>query len=238
MKIRGMRECKECETRWSYYETGSPACPACGSLHSVGLDQRRQHTAGSVELDLGEARAALGEEPLEAVARAASEAAAAFVRESGFIHAGELQPLDETFVAATELRHAGTELARSVRIDDPETSYFLALLDGADSGDRLSIDEVPDSMSAVRGLAATAAVGDYRRDVRRYLEERPDDDARRVLGLVEDHRTRIEALDGAVDPGTADALVEAARAVGTYLIEDRATLERARDRLEVLAPDS
>jgi len=235
MKIRGERECTDCGARWSYYETGSVTCPDCGSLHSVGVEDRKFHTASPVELDLTAARADLGSEPLGTVARRASETAAAFVREHGFVHAGELRPLDATFVAATELRHAGAELARSLRIDDAEEAYFLTLLDGAESGDRPAPDDVPESMTAVRGLAAAAAVADYRRDVRQYLADNPEPDARRVLGHIEDHRTRLEALDGAVTPETAEALLDATRAVGTYLIEEATTLERARERLAELA---
>ncbi|WP_136688054.1 DUF7117 family protein [Halorhabdus amylolytica] len=237
MKIRGERECKDCGARWSYYETESVVCPDCGSLHSVGVADRQLHTASPVELDLTAARADLGSEPLGIVARRASETAAAFVREHGFVHAGELQPLDAPFVAATELWHAGAELARSLRIDDVEEAYLLALLDGAESGQRPSPDDIPESMAAVRGLAAASSVADYHRDVRRYLADNPDADARRILGRIEDHRTRVEALDGAVPPEMADALVEGVQAVGTYLIEDSATLEAARERLDELDLD-
>ncbi len=52
MKIRGDRECKSCGTRWSYYETGNIDCPECGSVHSVGVDDRTEHTDSPVELDL------------------------------------------------------------------------------------------------------------------------------------------------------------------------------------------
>jgi DNA-directed RNA polymerase subunit RPC12/RpoP len=31
MKIRGERECTDCGTRWSYYDTASVECPQCGS---------------------------------------------------------------------------------------------------------------------------------------------------------------------------------------------------------------
>ncbi|WP_135661900.1 DUF7117 family protein [Halorhabdus rudnickae] len=238
MRIRGERECKDCGARWSYYETGSVTCPDCGSLRSVGVADRQLHTASPAELDLTDARADLDREPLGTVAGRAGETAATFVREHGFVHAGELQPLDATFVAATELRHAGAEIARMLRIDDAEEAYLLALLDGAESGKRPSPDDVPDSMVSVRGLAAASAVADYRRDVRRYLADDPDAAARKILGRIEDHRTRIEALDGAVAPETADALVEATRDVGTYLIEADATLAPARKRLEELDPSA
>ncbi len=55
------RECTECGTRWSYYETGSIGCPACGSLHSVGLDERTEHTDLRVEFDLTPVRADIDE---------------------------------------------------------------------------------------------------------------------------------------------------------------------------------
>ena len=80
MRIRGERECKDCGTRWSYYETGTPSCPDCGSLRSVGVGERTQHTAGTAALDLSPARNYLddGEGGLRAAAeRAAAEARAA-----------------------------------------------------------------------------------------------------------------------------------------------------------------
>lgn len=237
MKIRGERECKDCETRWSYYETGAVACPECGSLHSVGVGNRQLHTAGSETLGLSGVKSRLDDEPLDTVAREASETAAKFCRQYGFIDAGAVRRLDETFVAATELRFAGVELARSLRVTEPEEAYLLWLLEGAPDGERPPPNAVPDSMEQSRGLAAAATVRDYRRDVRQYLDEHPDDGARRVLGRVEDHRTRIEALDGRVSPDVADALVDATRAIGNYLIESDVTLQPARERLEALDPD-
>ncbi|QGN06681.1 TFIIB-type zinc ribbon-containing protein [Halorhabdus sp. CBA1104] len=237
MKIRGERECQRCGNRWSYYETGSVACPDCGSQRSVGLEERREHTAGAESLDLQPAREALESEPLTTVARVGAKAAAEFVRQYGFIHAGDLQALDSVFLAATELRHVGTELARSIRVDEQAEAYFLALLDGAKDGDRPSPAAVPDSLCSAHGLAATSAVDDYRRDVIRYLEEHPDEQARRVLGVIDDHRTRIEALDGNVSPGEAEALIDATRAVGTALRDEATSIDKARELLDELDPN-
>ncbi|MXR22522.1 endonuclease Q family protein, partial [Halobacterium bonnevillei] len=58
MDVRGERECKSCGTRWSYFETGSVACPECGSVRSVGVGERSQHTDGNATLDLSDAQRA------------------------------------------------------------------------------------------------------------------------------------------------------------------------------------
>lgn len=237
MKVRGHRECKECGERWSYYETGSVECPECGSLRSVGVDERQLHTASPVSLDLGPARRALGTEPTETVAREAAETAASFVRRDGFIDGGDLRPLTDEFVTATELRHVGGELARSLRITDSEEQYLLSLLASAETGDRPPRDDLPTSLEGVHGFALASAVGDYRRDLLRYLDEHPDAEARRTLGVLEDHRTRIEALDGNVDPETAEALVTAARAIGAVLRNNESSLDPARQALSKLDPD-
>jgi uncharacterized Zn finger protein (UPF0148 family) len=234
MKIRGERECKECGTRWSYYGTGTITCPNCGSVYSVGVDERTEHTASPVELDLGRVMAAVETDPLQSVAEQAADRAQEYVHTYGFIHAGDLQPLEAQYVTVQELRHVAGELARSIRISDDEQLYFLSLLQAADAGDRTPRSAVPESLAAARGLAAARAVDAYRRDLRRYLEAHPDDDARRTLGTIADHQKRIEALDGAVALEQADTLVEAARDLGAYLRGDESALAIAQDRLQRL----
>jgi uncharacterized Zn finger protein (UPF0148 family) len=95
MKIRGERECTECGTQWSYYETGSVGCPACGSLRSVGLDDRTEHTDLSVEFDLAPIRNEIDDVSTDVLADRAREHANEYVRRRGFINAGDLRELDD-----------------------------------------------------------------------------------------------------------------------------------------------
>lgn len=232
MKVRGERECKECGTRWSYYETGSVNCPACGSVHSVGVDERTRHTASPRSLDLTPART-LHEEgrPLRRVADRAADLCGEFTRAHGFIHAGDLRPLSETFLAAMELRHVADAVGRAMQLDDEEEYYFLALLGGADRGERPAPGEVPDSLRAARGLAYANAVRDYRGDVRQYLEDDPDPAVGSAVESLGAHVKRVRALDGDVPPAEAEQLVAAAQDVGAYLGGDEGALARAEDRL-------
>lgn len=237
MKIRGERECTECGTRWSYYETGSVGCPACGSLRSVGLDdERREHTDLEVEFDLTPVRADVDEATLADLAERATDRASAYVRRRGFVRGGELRDLDEDYLAAMELSHVGDAVARRMRVDDREELYFLSLLRDADRGGRPPADEVPDSLRAPRGVAYADAVDEYRRDVRTWAEDgdlTPDE--RSTLEILGDHVRRVRMLEGDVDPEAADRLVEAARDLGTGLRDgDEVAVERARERLERL----
>jgi uncharacterized Zn finger protein (UPF0148 family) len=240
MRIRGERECKECGTRWSYYETGSVNCPNCGSLQSVGTDERTQHTANATTLDLSAARNSLDagsddDADTRAAAEHAAEACQEFVRGYGFIDAGDLAPLNETYVAALELRYVAEELGRAMRTSDDEERYFLTLLAEADRGERPPPKDVPESLRAARGLASAAAVEEYGRDVSAYLDDHPDSEASTAFGTLAEHRKRIEALDGDVAPETADRLVRVAQELGTYLREnDENALVTARDRLSRL----
>lgn len=238
MRIRGQRECQNCGTRWAYYETGSVECPSCGSLRSVGVDEERTlHTASPASLDLTDARNRLESgESLQQVADAAAEACREYVLGFGFVDAGELQPLEETYLAAVELRHVAGRLGRTMTLDDDEEFYFLSLLGGADQGERPPVDEVPDSLRAARGLAYAEAVSAYRSDLRTYLDEHPDPMVTDVLGPLAGHLKRVEALDGEVPPSESELLVRIAQDVGTYLREDdESALLEARDRLDRLS---
>ena len=127
MKVRGTRECKNCGNQWSYYETGSVSCPECGSMQSVGLDETRlQQTDSPTALELVEIRDALNREPAREVATLAAEEGRRYVRKRGFISGGELLPLDDTYLAANELRHAGELFSRSMRMTDDEELYFYS----------------------------------------------------------------------------------------------------------------
>lgn len=233
MRIRGERECAECGHQWSYYETGSVTCPACGSLRSVGRDdERNHHTDGPAVLDLTAPRGLVEAEPIAAVAAAAVEAARDYRLERGFLHGGDLRPLDDEYVAAVELRHAGAAIKRHRDPTDGLKEYFYALLAGADVGERPPADRVPDEVRWVRGLTAATVLEDYRRDVGTWLDDHPTPAAREVYDALGQRGARVAALDGDVPASEADRLIAIARDLGAFLTaDDEAALARAEERL-------
>jgi uncharacterized Zn finger protein (UPF0148 family) len=233
MRIRGERECEACGSRWSYYETGSVTCPECGSIRSTGRGERAEHTDAPVTLDLSSVRADVDDAPLERVARRGADVAAEYLRRAGFVHAGELEPLDDRYLVAAELRRVAPVLSRSLRVGESEELYVLSLLRDADSGERPPPAAVPDSLRAERGLAVAATTEAYVSDLRRVVDE-PDPPVAAVLSALRARRKRIEALDGGVDPTEAERLVRILRALSAYLRQgDEAALARARERLSL-----
>ncbi|QDX41676.1 TFIIB-type zinc ribbon-containing protein [Salarchaeum sp. JOR-1] len=232
MEIRGKRECTECGTRWSYYETGSVTCPNCGSIRSVGTaDERTYHTDVASALDLDDARRQAADGTLAEAAEAAASAANEYVRERGFVSGGDLRDLDDAYLTARELGYVASELERALSVDDDEEYYFLALLRGADDGERPDERDVPGSLADVRGLAYATAVGEYRREIRSWLDTRDDEpeNARALLETLGDHVKRVQALDGDVSLDTSERVVAAARAVGDY-VRSGAEEDAARSR--------
>lgn len=219
---------------WSYYESGSVACPDCGGIHSVGVDDRTRHTATPVPFDLSPHRRRADADGVAAAVDDARSAALSYVRQRGYIDEGTLLDLDDTVLAAGELAHA---LERYARLDDPsdaEAYYLLSLLAGADRGDRPAPDEVPASMRAGRGVAYADAVRDYRREVTTWLDDadREVPTARRLLGRIDAHAKRLRAIEGDVPAETTETLVRAIREVATAVREDDdAALALATDRL-------
>jgi uncharacterized Zn finger protein (UPF0148 family) len=236
MKVRGERECKSCGTRWSYYRTGSVTCPECGSMRSVGVDDRTEHTASPAALDLTEVRKGYDDAgTVRETAERAADVCHEYVRQYGFVHAGQLQPLSEVYVGAQELAAVGDEIGRRMRVDDETELYVLELLRGVDDGERPDPESVPDAMRQPRGLAVCRALEAYHRDVTRLRDDLVDASAAPLLERVRDHRKRIEALDGGVDPQDGERLLRAMQDLGAYLIEDDETaFVRAQSRLDEL----
>ncbi|WP_408958763.1 TFIIB-type zinc ribbon-containing protein [Natrinema sp. 74] len=235
MKIRGERECRECGTHWSYYETGSVGCPACGSLRSVGVDERTEHTDLRVAFDLTPVRNAIDEIETDDLAERARDRCREYVRRRGFVNAGTLRELDDTYLAATELLHVADIVAREIRLEDREELYFLELLRDADGGDRPPVEDVPQPLRAARGLAYANAVREYRRDVRTWAEDRDlTASERKTLETLGEHVKRVRMLDGDVKPRIAERLVEATRDLANGLRGDEFALSRAQERLDDL----
>ena len=231
MRIRGDRTCRDCGATWSYFETGSVACPECGSMRSSGSGDRSRHTDGTVELDLEEPRSMAAEGDLEDAVREASPRCLEYIRQRGFVDGGALLVLDDEYVHAQELRHAAVLLPTHVELRATERSYLLALLE-ADS-DRPAVERVPDRFRSARGLGIAAAVRDYRDELRTWLDDQPDRSA--ASGLLEslgERVKRIQALDGEVPPSEAADLLRAGRATGRYCRDgDEESLETARSML-------
>ncbi|RLM49730.1 hypothetical protein [Halorubrum sp. Atlit-28R] len=275
MKVRGERECQSCGARWSYYDTGSVACPSCGDLRSVGVDDRTAHTDAPVSLDLAPHRERFGEAqetlPRSGVDELQSDLRE-YCRKRGFIDGGKLAPLDGTYLAARELLEAVDCYERLRDPTDADGEYLLALLAGADDGDRPAAEEVPTALREARGMAAVRAVEAYRSDVLDFLDELesgaggnraetngddgtdaddaptvtvdgPDPEdriapARDAFERLRDRVTRVDALGGDVSPATADALVDAAAALGAYVrTGDEGSLRTATDLIDDASVD-
>jgi hypothetical protein len=232
MKVRGQRECRSCGHRWSYYETGSVACPACESLRSVGVDDRTLHTDAPATLDLSPYRVAWADDELAECVDDCKADLREYVRKRGFVDGGTLQPLDDGVLAAHELLQVIDLYGRAQDPSDDDERYLLALLRGADDGERPPPEDVSSAWTEARGLAYANAVDDYRRDVVEWLDDHPDPEARRTLGTTHERVKRVQALQGDVSPAEAESLVRAVREVGVYLIEgDESALTSARERL-------
>mgnify|MGYP007091081809 FL=1 len=125
-------------------------------------------------------------------------------------------------------------MTRDVRPSDAAELYFLDLLAGADTGERPGHEAVPDELRVPFGLAMADAVDSYQRDVRAALDDTPDAHARRLSGRIRDHRKRIEALDGDVDPADANRLLHAARDLGRFIAGDESAAVTADNWLSGL----
>lgn len=240
MRVRGRRECQDCGREWSYYDTGDVACPACGSLRSVGIDDRTRHTAGPVAFDLSAHRRTVEAGAIDDVVDELKTDCRAYVRRRGFIREGELVDLDDTYLAAAELAQAVDLYARTRSPTDEDRYYLLSLLRGADVGDRPDAAVVPASMRAARGLAYAEAVREYRRELLTWLDDvdRSHPAARRAVGTADAVAKRVRALQGDVDPTRAESLVRAVREVATFVRnggEEEGALATARDRLDRLS---
>jgi hypothetical protein len=236
MYVRGHRRCTECGREWSYFDTGRIDCPDCGNLQSVGQGARTRHTDSPVSLDLSPHRSDLeSDTDLGEIAPDLKATLRDYIRQRGFIREGEIQPVDDTVLAAAELLHAVDIFDRTRTPDDDERLYVLELLRGADSGERPDPSAVSPSMTDARGLAYAEVLDQFCTDLRTWLDDNPDPDGRRLRESLDTHVTRIEAVYGDVPVRESEAVVRAAREAVAYLVDDdESALVRARDRLSRL----
>ena len=103
MEVRGIRECQNCGTRFSYYDTGDPACPDCGSLHTVGVGDRALHTDRPADLELSGALAALEAGRYRDDGNEAEETVCEYVVRGSVINGGEVRDLYGVYLAAATL---------------------------------------------------------------------------------------------------------------------------------------
>ncbi|RLM88340.1 hypothetical protein D3D02_12275 [Halobellus sp. Atlit-38R] len=236
MRIRGRRRCKDCGREWSYFDTGRVDCPDCGSMRSVGTGDRERHTDSAVELDLSVPRAELDDATdIDDIASELKTTLRDYVRQRGFVRAGELQSVDDTVLAAAELLHAVDVFGRTRDPDDEMQWYVLELLRGADDGQRPDPSSVPASMTDARGLAYAEVLDAFCSDLGTWLDDNPDPAARQVREALATHVKRVDAVYGDVPAEESELLVRAARDLVSYLVDDdEMALTTAQERLSRL----
>ena len=236
MRIRGRRRCKDCGREWSYFDTGRVDCPDCGSMRSVGTGDRERHTDSPVELDLSAPRAELDDATdIDDIASELKTTLRDYVRQRGFVRAGELQSVDDTVLGAAELLHAVDVFGRTRDPDDEMQWYVLELLRGADDGQRPDPSSVPASMTDARGLAYAEVLDAFCSDLGTWLDDNPDPAARQVRETLATHVKRVDAVYGDVPAEESELLVRAARDLVSYLVDDdEMALTTAQDRLSRL----
>jgi hypothetical protein len=256
MEIRGQRQCSECGQEWSYFDTGQVACPACGSLKSVGRGQRETHTDSAVELDLSNHQQALDSETdITTITDDLTTTLRDYIRQRGFLNGGTLQAPDETLLSAAELLHAVDVLDRRRRPTDETRLYVTKLLAGTDDGYRPTPDSVPTSMTAARGLAYTEILSRFHQDFGKWLSEESSimsvstegttatrDSELSVSQLRERFRTyltRSEALQGDIPVETSEIFLTVARKLHEGAVNDDIdALEIARTELDSVQFDT
>lgn len=231
MRVRGVRSCNECETEWSYFDTGSIVCPQCGSIASVGLGDRRLHTDAPVRLELP-IESIDDPTTIEDVADIIERRCRRYRNRRGFIRGGELRRLDDQFLLAHELLEIAADHRRQGRSSprsDAALGYDLSILDAViRNGRPPDPDEVPRERHRHRGLGHSLALGSYLRDLKAWLEtnEGTDDGPRVLIGEIEEHLRRIEALEGDVEPREVDGLVHAVRAIRRHVLAEGRSNDR------------
>ena len=256
MEIRGQRRCTECGQEWSYFDTGEVACPACGSLKSVGRGERKTHTDSAIELDLSPHRQAVdAETDLSAITDGLTTTLRDYIRQRGFLNGGTLQPPDDTLLSAAELLHAVDVLDRRRRPTDEAQLYVTKLLGGADDGHRPAPDSVPASMTTARGLAYTEVLSRFHQDFTKWVtEESPimnasaeganairtsDISVHQLRERFSTHLTRSEALQGDIPVETSETLLVIARKLHDGTVNDDIdALETAQMKLNSVRFDS
>lgn len=236
MKVRGNRHCRECGTRWSYGQTGEVTCPACGSPRSVATDGPELQTDAAVTLDLQPIRQDVADSSTVELATRAAKVCRQYVARRGFIQSGTIRSVDDTYVGALELRYAASIASSKRTLAEDEELYVLSLLRSVDAGERPPADELPRSFTGARGLAVAQTVRDYRRDVRKWADERQIDPALTdLVQRLDAHAVRVDHLDGEIDPATAERLLTACRTLGGVLGEADVTCTDVERELDALA---
>jgi hypothetical protein len=256
MKIRGQRQCSECGHEWSYFDTGQVACPACGSLKSVGRGERKTHTDSAIELDLSAHQQALdAETDVSMIAEGLTTTLRDYIRQRGFLNGGTLQPPDDTLLSAAELLHAVDVLDRCRHPTDEARLYVTKLLGVANDGHRPTPNSVPTSLTTARGLAYTEVLSTFHQDFTKWITEESsvmDGSVQSVTEMQESdvsihqlrerldtHLTRSEALQGDIPVETSERFVIIARKLHHGVVNhDTDALETARMKLNSVSFDS
>ncbi|MFB6284080.1 MAG: hypothetical protein ABEK59_09145 [Halobacteria archaeon] len=168
MELRGERECLECGSTWSYFDSRQVCCPECGSIRSQSVSSPRMDSTSDVDIVDSEVLTGIGENFDETLSEL-EERCRRYTSQTGFVEKGDLKPPTPRYVMACEIKHAATT-RDAEGLDEKSRRYVVDLVHGIRDGE--PPDKTPSGLQETHNLAIAETVRDYSTEVERYARKR------------------------------------------------------------------
>ena len=171
MEIRGERECLECGSTWSYFESREVCCPECGSIKSQSMSSPRMDNTTDIDLVDSEVLGGLSDD-LDSALSTLEERCREYTGKTGFVERGDLKPPSPRYVMACEVKQIAA-IYDANQLTGDDRRYFVDLVHGLRDGE--PPEKPSGELEYIHNTAIAETVRDYATEVERYARKRSVD---------------------------------------------------------------